>query len=37
MIITLKKNAPEAEVQKIRQQFEAKNLQVNMILMSSDL
>ncbi len=31
MIITLKKNAPEAEVQKIRQQFEAKNLQVNMI------
>lgn len=32
MIITLKKNAPEKEVEKIRHQFEEKGLRVNMIL-----
>jgi 3-deoxy-7-phosphoheptulonate synthase len=32
MIITLKKNAPEEEVRKIKEQFEAKGLRVNMIL-----
>lgn len=32
MIITLKKNAPEKEVEKIRHQFEEQGLRVNMIL-----
>lgn len=32
MIITLKKEAPEKEVEKIRKQFEDKGLRVNMIL-----
>lgn len=31
MIITLKKDAPEEEVRKIREQFESMNLRVNMI------
>ncbi|MCH4014799.1 MAG: 3-deoxy-7-phosphoheptulonate synthase [Solobacterium sp.] len=31
MIITLKKNAPEEEVKKIREHFESMNLRVNMI------
>ena len=32
MIITLKKDAPEQEVAKIRANFESKGLRVNMIL-----